>query len=80
MAKKMQMSMKEDCSSCGSSPCGCYGACWSRWCKAFCGLLVLVLGLLMLWPRGWFTFEHSVGLLVVLFGLWKFFHCCFKCR
>ena len=65
---------------------GCYMPmgqckCGSKWCYILVGVLVLALGLLMLYPVGWFTFEHTVGLLVVLLGakkIWKSFSggCC----
>ncbi|MBS3152362.1 hypothetical protein J4230_03035 [Candidatus Woesearchaeota archaeon] len=54
------------CSMCHCDPCKCAGM---GWFKALCGLVTAVLGLLMIWPKGWFTFEHSLGLLVFLFGL-----------
>ena len=44
--------------------CHCMG-----WMKVVGGVIAAVLGLLMIWPRGWFTFEHSFGLLVFLMGL-----------
>ncbi|MBS3152364.1 hypothetical protein J4230_03045 [Candidatus Woesearchaeota archaeon] len=27
------------------------------WLKVVCGLVTTVLGLLLIWPRGWFTFN-----------------------
>ena len=63
MAKKNMSGM---CPMCHSSPCKCMGG---GWCKLLCGLVTAVLGLLMVWPQGWFTFERNLGLLVFLFGL-----------
>ena len=63
------------CPMCHSSPCKCSG--WG-WVKALCGVVTAILGLLLIWPMGWFTFEHTVGLLVFLFGLkmiWWGFRC-----
>jgi len=84
MAKKEMKMMEEKCSMCETNPCkcdsGCYGHCSNRWCKAVAGLIVVVLGLLIIWPQGWFTPWHTVGLLVALAGLRKFFHCCVKCK
>ena len=82
MAKK-EMKMVEDCSMCNSNPCQCSsscGSCGNKWCKIFCALVVVVLGLLLIWPKGWFTYWNTVGLLIVLGGLRKFFHCCFECK
>lgn len=59
------------CSMCGCSPCVCH----SKWCRVVGGLLVAVLGLLMVWPQGWFTFENSLGLVVLLLGLKVLFGC-----
>lgn len=59
------------CSMCGCSPCACH----NKWCRVVGGLLVAVLGLLMVWPQGWFTFEHSLGLVFLLFGLKLLFGC-----
>ena len=74
MAKK-ETSMGGMCPGCHCNPCKCMGM---GWFKAVCGLIAVVLGLLMIWPKGWFTFEHSFGLLVFLFGLkmiwWGFKH------
>lgn len=73
MAKKEMGGM---CPMCHSSPCKCKGA---GWCLALLGLVSAILGLLMIWPAGWFTFEHSFGLLVFLWGLkalwWGFRGC-----
>lgn len=69
MAKKEMKSGA--CGMCGSDPCCCH----NKWCRYLGGLVVLVLGLLMLWPQGWFTFEHSFGLLVALLGLKVLFGC-----
>ncbi|MBI2148122.1 hypothetical protein HYU23_00425 [Candidatus Woesearchaeota archaeon] len=64
MAKKdMGMGM---CPMCHSDPCKCMG---SGWVCALWGVVAAVLGLLMIWPKGWFTFEHSFGLLVFLCAL-----------
>ncbi len=73
MAKK-DMSGGRMCPMCHSSPCKCMGG--SKWCMILCGLVTAVGGLLMVWPIGWFTFEHTFGLLVFLAGLcwlWKGF-------
>ena len=70
MAKKEMSGM---CPMCHCDPCKCM---CGGWLKAVCALVTAVLGLLMIWPKGWFTFEHSFGLLVFLFGLhmlwWSF--------
>ena len=81
MAEK-KMSSGGMCPGCHSNPCKCmmHGYCGNRWCKAFCGLLVFVLGLLLIWPMGWFTFNHTLGVLVALAGLWKLCHCLFMCN
>lgn len=60
MAKKM------------SNGCGCEGSVHGG--KVVMGLVVLVLGFMLMWPKGWFTFEHTVGLMVVLVGLKKLWH------
>ncbi len=75
MVKKEMGSNSGMCGMCSSNPCKC----GSGWYKAVLGLVVVVLGLLMLWPKGWFTFEHSFGVLVVLFGL-KMICWNFKCH
>lgn len=62
MAKK-QMSSGGICPACSSASCN------SGWCAGIYGLIIAVAGLLMVWPQGWFTFEHTFGLLVLLFGL-----------
>lgn len=75
MAKKDMMEMK------GEMCCTSYGHCCNRWCKAFAAVVAVVLGLLLIWPKGWFMDPwHTVGLLVVLAGVKKFAHCCFKCQ
>ena len=38
-------------------------------CAVVCGLVVAVAGILMIWPQGWFNFEHTFGLLVLIMGL-----------
>ncbi len=63
MAKKEMSGM---CPGCGSDPCKCMDM---GWVKVVKGLIVAVLGLLLIWPKGWFTFEHTFGLLVFLVGL-----------
>ncbi len=82
MAKKM---MEGNCEMCHSDPCKCsagcgYGSCGNRGCKIFVSLVIVVLGLLLIWPKGWFTYWHTLGLLVVLVGLWKLGHSCFQCK
>ncbi len=75
----MKKDMKHEgmCPMCHCSPCKCSGM---GWMKALCGVVIAVLGLLMIWPKGWFTFEHTLGLLVFLFGLkmiwWGFSKSC----
>jgi len=60
--------------------CGCM-----KWYKVIAGLVLAILGLLLIWPKSWFTFNHTFGLLVFLLGLkiiWHGFsgcyghHCC----
>jgi uncharacterized membrane protein HdeD (DUF308 family) len=51
------------------------------WCRAFGAVVAVALGLLLIWPvHPWFTFQNTVGLLVILHGLKKLFHlgkhCC----
>jgi len=60
---KKQMSSGGVCPACGTSSCR------TGWCAGICGLIIAVAGLLIIWPQGWFTFEHVLGLLVFLFGL-----------
>ena len=67
------------CNCCGMSGSQCMCG-THRWCKVAASVVAVVLGLLLIWPSGWFTFEHTVGLLVVLVGLKKLAHvgkhCC----
>ncbi len=80
MAKKdMKENMdvnKSICPMCKGSPCTCMS---SGWCKALLGVVVAVLGLLLIWPKGWFSFQHTFGVLVFLVGLkmiwWGFKKC-----
>ena len=62
----MKSMNKNMCSMCNCSPCKCMSG---SWCMVLCALLTAVLGLLMMFPVGWFTFERSLGLLVFLWGL-----------
>ncbi len=64
MAKGMKDGMM--CPMCHSSPCKCMGGGWHN---VVGGLVTAVGGLLMVWPQGWFTFEHTFGVLVFLAGL-----------
>lgn len=66
MAKK-EMMME------GAACCGNH-----KVCRVVSALVIAVLGLLLMWPKGWFTFNHSLGLLVFLMGLNKLWHS-YKC-
>ncbi|HLC58539.1 MAG TPA: hypothetical protein VJI68_01640 [Candidatus Nanoarchaeia archaeon] len=69
MVKKGMNSMSKGmCTMCQCNPCKCGS---SGWCIVLMGIVVAVLGLLMIFPFGWFTFEHSLGLVIFLFGLKK---------
>ena len=85
MAMKKEMSMKSEgmmCPGCKvpMSQCGCWGK--MKICK---GLVLLVVGVLF-WGSSswawasWFTLEHVVALLLVLFGLKMFVWGCMSCK
>ena len=67
MFKKMRMS-KTICSECNlpMNNCKCVSGLGY---KLLFGMIILVLGLFLIWPWKWFTFQHTLGLLVVLFGV-----------
>lgn len=67
MAKKMAKAGMT-CPNCGMVNCKCLSG---EWCWTLFGLVVVALGLLFIYPVGWFTFEHTLGVLVVLYGLKK---------
>ena len=77
MAKKV-MKGGMMCPGCGMGmgQCKCGG---SNWCWTLYGLAAVVLGLLLIFPVGWFAKPwNTVGVLVVLYGtkkVWKSFSC-----
>ncbi len=71
MAGKPAAGSSEMCQHCNSSPCKCHGP----GCRIIGGIIVAILGLLMIWPMGWFTFNKSLGILVLFFGI-KILACC----
>ena len=68
---KASISSSETCCYCNSNPCKCRGPA----CRIIGGIIVVVLGLLMIWPLGWFTFERSLGIVVLFFGIKILSHC-----
>lgn len=60
----MAKNMKQGCECSG----GVHGG------MVLMGVVVVVLGLMLIWPKGWFTFEHTLGLMVALFGVKKLIH------
>ena len=57
------------------------GRCNGKPHKIVLGVLLLIAGYLIVWPVGWFTFNHTFGVLLGLVGL-KFllWSCCSCCR